>query len=347
MSIQQRFVCRPQMRKNIKSRLGRLRRYRTAIAFSLTFSVIVGWRIIFPETLGEQGGINSEITSGGAEIAPNVTMPLVSNGIGDHALWIRRGGRGIDTAYLYGDSEQRGVGKALRESGLDRVELFLTTKVTCCPTDRCNDVACGKDLVYDPESQISHSLELLGVDYVDLLLLHFPCSSFTDTLRAWRVLETAHKEGRARSIGVSNFNSTLLDRLIESVEIVPAINQCAFSVAGHPASHQGRNKACQEGSTLYGSDMETVETCKRLGITYAAYSPLGHISRVHVLGNNVVKDIASLYNHTPAQTALRWVVQQGIPVITSSRNAQHMDEILCINDFSLSRDDMVLLKQVV
>ena len=117
--------------------------------------------------------------------------------------------------------------------------------------------------------------------FVDLALLHFPCSRFEDTLRAYKVLVDARDRGLTRAIGVSNFNASLLQALLDAVEAPslgragarPAVVQNAFSVAGHPAKHDGVGNACLEGSRLYGSTDETLELAQREGIVFQAYSP--------------------------------------------------------------------------
>lgn len=236
----------------------------------------------------------------------------------------------------------------------------MTTKVTCCPTDRCtstgypfceeppNPVGVGthegaeqqRRLMRNATEQVAHSLRLLGLARVDLLLLHFPCSRFEDTLAAYRELEAAHARGLARAIGVSNLNASALAQLLRAAAVKPAVNQVAFSVAGHPAAHDGAGTYCEEGSRLYGADDETLRFSQRRGVALAAYSPLGGISNVDVLGNAAVKEVAARRGVSAAQVALRWLVQQRIAAVTATANPQHAAEALSALGFRLSGSEM-------
>ena len=217
------------------------------------------------------------------EIARGVRMPLILNGITkDHGVWLALGGRGIDTAFLYGDEQQKQVGTAIAESGVPRDEIFLLTKVNCCPTARCG-AFCREPpfpnsarpiAVHNATEMLEHSLSMLGQRYADLVLMHFPCDDFRDTVDTWEQLEAAHARGQARAIGVSNFNATLLKRLLRVVRVKPALVQNAFSVAGHPPAHLGAAGLCREGDPLYGSDDATLRVCREHKIAFSAYSPL-------------------------------------------------------------------------
>ncbi len=200
------------------------------------------------------------------QIAPGVRMPLVLNGITkDHGVWLALGGRGIDSAFLYGDAQQQQVGAAIAESGVPRSEIFLLTKVNCCPTLRCStfcrkppfDNSASPMAVHNATEMLNHSLSMLNQSYADLTLLHFPCAEFRDTLQMWEALVDARDRGWTRAIGVSNFNASLLQRLLKASKVKPAVVQNAWSVAGHPPSHLGRAGPCEEGSPLYGSDDNT------------------------------------------------------------------------------------------
>jgi len=287
------------------------------------------------------------------EIAPGVHMPMVANGItSDYSLWLAKGGRHIDTAFLYGDARQRSVGHALVASALPRAAVFITTKVNCCPTDRCPGFCSTppKEVGIPPlasvEEQFEHSLDLLGMDYVDLLLLHFPCSAFEDTARAYASLERIHWRGQAKAIGVSNLNASTLAALLARSTVKPAVNQAALSIAGHPAVHDGDAASCQEGSRLYGSDLETVRFCQSHGITYMAYSPLGSISRVNVLHQPAVHAAVRAHDVSAAQVGIRWLVQQGIAVVTATSDSQHVAEALDVFNFALSEREMAALTRV-
>lgn len=327
----------------------------------LPLAAMAGAAAALLAALGAVGYWRRGPTPGGAiEIAPGVHMPLVANGISrNHSVWLASGGRHIDTAFLYGDAQQALVGEAIAASGLPREELFVTTKVTCCPTDRCtstgypfceeppNPVGVGThtgaerlDLMRNATEQLQHSLRLLRLARADLVLLHFPCSRFEDTLAAYRELEAAHAAGIARAIGVSNLNASTLAALLAEAAVRPAVNQVAFSVGGHPAAHDGAGTACEEGSRLYGADDETLRYSQAQGVALAAYSPLGSISKVDVLGNAVVTEVAATRGVSAAQVGLRWLVQQRIAAVTATTNPDHAAEALGVLGFQLSGSEM-------
>lgn len=299
----------------------------------------------------------------------SVSMPLLANGINaNHSAWLDAGGRHIDTAFIYGDDQQASIGAAIRRSGVPRGELFVTTKVACCPTLRCNSFCVDSSnsvSAHDPAAQLNHSLRLLGLEcpashafdrsascgFVDLALLHFPCARFEDTVRAYKTLVEARRRGLARAIGVSNFNAALLAKLLDAVDgpsfgaagARPAVVQNAFSIAGHPAAHNGVGNACLEGSRLYGSSDDTLELAQREGIVFQAYSPFGGVSNVDVLGRREVKEIAAKHRRTPAQIAARWLVQQRIGLVSATADPAHASELLDVSRFRLSDTEMALL----
>lgn len=285
------------------------------------------------------------------EIAPGVRMPLLLNGITkDHGVWLAMGGRGIDTAFLYGDEQQAQVGTAIAESDVPRESIFLVTKVSCCPTARCAKFcakppfpnSAGEFAVLNATAMLEHSLQQLRQPYADLVLLHFPCEDFRDTAAMWEQLEEAHARGWARAIGVSNFNATLLRRLLKVAKIKPAVVQNALSVAGHPPAHRGAAGPCQEGDPLYGSDMETLRFARRHRIAFSAYSPLGSISKVGVLDHPTVRRIAAANGRSAAQVALQWCAQQRIAAVTSTSNPRHVAEALDLDSqhWKLTRREM-------
>lgn len=289
-------------------------------------------------------------------IAPGVAMPLLSNGITkDHGVWLALGGRGIDTAFLYGDDQQRQVGEAIASSGIPRDEIFLTTKVNCCPTLRCGSFCkdppfpndAGEFAVQNATEMLEHSLAMLRQPYADLVLLHFPCADFRDTLASWEQLEAAKARGWARAIGVSNFNASLLKRLLRASKTKPAVVQNAFSVAGHPPAHRGAAAFCREGDPLYGSDDETLAFCRRKKIAFSAYSPLGHISKVNVLHQPKLLGVAAAHGKSAAQVALRWLVQQRIAAVTASSSPKHILEALGVWDFALTKREARVLDALI
>ena len=280
------------------------------------------------------------------EIAPSVWMPrLTMNAYPNSSSWLSAGGRGRDCALDYGDERQQEMGRAIASSRLPRSELFVTTKVPCCPkgpfgasgwpflpVDNCT---AARNTTEDVE----HDLETIGVGYVDLLLLHFSCDRFEDTLRTWRALEAAALSGKARAIGVSNFNRTDIEQLVAAARIPPAVNQAGFAI-GSP-----------QNATL-GRDWATIRRCRELNVTYEAYAPFGErhatapTSRVDVLSDPTVKRVAARNNVSSALVALRWILQHDMTVVTSGANPEHQREDLGVFEFELSTPDMAELDGV-
>jgi len=211
------------------------------------------------------------------------------------------GYRHIDTAQAYGNEES--VGQALRESGVPREDVFITTKFY--PGRR------------DPVAEAERSLRRLGVDQVDLYLVHWPQRGPT---WAWPGMERARERGLARSIGVSNFSTTYLDQVTAAGTVVPAVNQVQFSP--------------------FWYRRELLAACARLGVAAQAYSPLGtgrHLS------DATVRRVAERAGRTPAQVLLRWSMQHGLPVIPKSTHRDRIEENARIFDFTLSDEDMAEL----
>ena len=211
------------------------------------------------------------------------------------------GYRHIDTAQAYGNEES--VGQALRESGVPREDVFITTKFY--PGRR------------DPVAEAERSLRRLGVDQVDLYLVHWPQRGPT---WAWPGMERARERGLARSIGVSNFSTTDLDQVTAAGTVVPAVNQVQFSP--------------------FWYRRELLAACARLGVAAQAYSPLGtgrHLS------DATVRRVAERAGRTPAQVLLRWSMQHGLPVIPKSTHRDRIEENARIFDFTLSDEDMAEL----
>ncbi|MEC3953746.1 aldo/keto reductase [Nocardia sp. CDC153] len=211
------------------------------------------------------------------------------------------GYRHIDTAQAYGN--EASVGKALRDSGIDRGEVFITTKFF----PRGND----------PVGAMQQSLRRLGVDQVDLYLVHWPQGGPT---RAWSGMERAAERGYARSIGVSNFSAAELESVTAVAERIPSVNQVSYSPVDF---RQG-----------------LLEACRKHGIALEAYSPLG---TGRLLRDTTVAEIAAAAGRTPAHVLLRWVVQRGIPAISKSVHRNRIEENLRIFDFTLSDEDMARL----
>ncbi len=211
------------------------------------------------------------------------------------------GYRHIDTAQAYGNEES--VGRALRDSGVPRDEIFLTTKFY--PRRR------------DPAAEAEQSLRRLGVDQVDLYIVHWPANGPT---WAWPGMEAAHQRGYARSIGVSNFSAAELEQVMSVAGVAPVLDQVQFSPFAY---RRGLLDACR---------------ARRLEV--AAYSPLGtgrHLS------DPTVAELAQRAGRTPAQVLLRWCLQRGTIVVTKSTHRERIAENAQMFDFELSDADMATL----
>jgi len=267
------------------------------------------------------------------EIAPGVLMPTLNHGDGNHSVWLEIGGRGLSA--IYSEDLKAAMGQAVKSSGLPRSDLFIQSGVPCCPALHVGpDGKCDGVRTFDrTDENIIETLDHIGIGPVDLLIMHWPCGNPKDTLRAWRMMETAVAEGKARAIGVSNFNDTLLADLIKEAKIKPALTQNAYSVGNHRDSVRGSND-------------ETLKYCSKNGVTLEAYSPLGTDTGHSVFDNPVAKAIAQSHNKSVAQIALRWDVQQGMVALTSGSNRDHMLEDLAIFDFNLTEDEMKRLETI-
>jgi diketogulonate reductase-like aldo/keto reductase len=257
----------------------------------------------------------------------------------------------MDCALDYGDVRQNEMGRAVTSSGKPRSEFFITTKVPCCPTgpfcqDNPKHEACIPflpmshcDTSRNTTADVEHDLNIIGVEYVDLMLLHFPCNRWEDTVRTWRALEGAALSGKTRAIGISNFNQTNIEKLMTVAKIPPAVNQAGFAI-GSPQN------------VTIGRDWGTINKCRELGITYEAYGSFGEphstvpTSKVDVLNHPTVKRVAARNNQSTALVAYRWTVQHGMVVLASSGNPVHMRKDLSIFDFELSAEDMAELDAV-
>jgi diketogulonate reductase-like aldo/keto reductase len=245
------------------------------------------------------------------ELADGNQLPLLGLGVwqvpdGDTCVnavrWaLELGYRHIDTAQAYGN--EASVGKALAESGVPREQVFITTKFYP-----------GRK---DPVAEAEQSLRRLGVDQVDLYLVHWPQGG---PLWAWPGMQRAKERGLTRSIGVSNFGAEELDQVIATGGAAPVANQIQFSAMEYRRG--------------------LLEACRRHDVTAEAYSPLG--TGRH-LKNRQVADIAARTGRTPAQVLLRWCIQHGLPVIPKSTHRERIEENGQIFDFTLSEADMTAL----
>ncbi|MDR6121062.1 diketogulonate reductase-like aldo/keto reductase [Bacillus sp. SLBN-46] len=215
---------------------------------------------------------------------------------------IRNGYRSIDTAAIYQNEE--GVGQAIRESGIAREELFVTSKVW------------NADLGYESTiAAYETSLKKLGLDYLDLYLIHWPVAG--KYKEAWRALETLYKEGRVKAIGVSNFHVHHLEDIMKDAEIKPMVNQVEY----HPRLAQKEIRAF----------------CLEHGIQLEAWSPL---MQGQLLDNEVLQGIAQKYNKSVAQVILRWDLQYGVVTIPKSTKEHRIIENSQVFDFELTVEDM-------
>ena len=213
---------------------------------------------------------------------------------------LKMGYRLIDTANAY--VNERAVGRGMKESDVAREKIFLSTKLW--PSE------------YDNENAVDETLERLGVDYVDLLYIHQPAGNW---LAGYRQLEKAYREGKAKAIGISNFEGNYIEELQSKWEIIPQFIQ----VEAHP----------------YFTQKELRETLDRYGIRLMSWYPLGHGDR-SLIEEPVFAGLGRKYGKTPAQIILRWHTQMGFVVIPGSKNVAHIRDNLDILDFTLTEEEM-------
>lgn len=216
---------------------------------------------------------------------------------------IEVGYRSIDTAQAYGNEE--GVGEAVRKSGVAREELFLTTKVWI--TNAGYEKA---------KASIDESLKKMKTDYLDLLLIHQP---FNDYYGTYRAMEEAYRAGKVRAIGVSNFYPDRFIDLANFCEVVPAVNQ----IETHVFQQQ---KAAREVLKKYNTQIES-------------WGPFAE-GKNNMFSNEVLKEVGAKYGKSVAQTALRFLLQNGVVLIPKSTHKERMIENLNVFDFSLTEEDM-------
>ncbi|MEV7662278.1 aldo/keto reductase [Paenarthrobacter sp. NPDC089316] len=270
-----------------------------------------------PAPLTLNNGVTMERLGFGLyKVPPKDAEVLVSTALGE-------GYRRFDTAAMYGNEVGLGralggaVGDAARANGstggsgeylhtLAREDLFVTTKVW-------ND-----DHGYDPTLRaFDTSISNLGLDYVDLYLIHWPCAGRGLFAETYKALETLYREGKVRAIGVSNFQPGHLDELMQTAEVVPAVNQIEL----HPWLQQGKLRLLHQ----------------QLGIATEAWSPLG---RGQVLADPAIIALGGKYNRTPSQIILRWHLQLGNLVIPKASSADRIKENRQVFDFELDAADM-------
>ena len=213
---------------------------------------------------------------------------------------LEEGYRLIDTANAY--VNEKAVGRAMKKSGLKREEIFLETKLW--PS------------FYEDEDAVDKTLERLGTDYIDLLLLHQPAGNY---VAGYRQMEKAYKEGKVRAIGLSNFNQGQIEEILSLCEVKPAVLQTEV----HP----------------YFQERELKKFLERAGMVIQAWYPLGHGDKA-LLEEPLFAELAKKYGKTNAQVILRWHIQAGNIVIPGSKNPAHIKDNFDLFDFSLTEEEM-------
>jgi 2,5-diketo-D-gluconate reductase A len=231
------------------------------------------------------------------QVPPEITERVVSDGI-------KAGFRSIDTAEGYYNEE--GVGAAIRKAGVPREELFITSKLRN-----------GGHAFDDAMKSFDETMKNLGIEKLDMFLIHWPVPSQGKYVEAWKALVQLQKDGRIKSIGVSNFNQDHLERIIGETGVTPAVNQIEL----HPRFQQRKNRP-------YFAEN---------GIHVESWSPLGSGGE---LDNKAIAKIAKKHGKSPAQTIIRWHLQQGLIVIPKTVHAERMQENIAVFDFELDQDDM-------
>lgn len=216
------------------------------------------------------------------------------------AFALNNGYKLIDTANRYGNEAEVGLG--LKKSGLKREEYFLETKLG--PT------------LYENDGAIDGTLARLGVDYIDLMILHHPVNNY---IYAYKMLERAYKEGKLRAIGISNFPAEKIQDILDNCEIVPAVMQ----VEAHPYYPAEKVKAF----------------CDEKGIALQAWYPLGH-GNADLIGDPVFVKLAEKYGKSTVQVILRWHIQMGFALVPGSKSPVHIKENAEIFDFELTAEEM-------
>ena len=213
---------------------------------------------------------------------------------------LQMGYKMIDTANAY--MNERAVGRAMRASGVAREDIFLSTKIWASE--------------YEKENAVEKTLEILSVDYIDLLYIHQPSGNY---MAGYRLLERAYKDGKIKAIGISNFHDHKLEHLLSECEIKPHVIQ----LEEHP----------------YFSDTKTLNMLAPYGVRLMAWYPLGHGDK-GLLNEPVFTELAAKYGKTTAQVILRWHTQNGTSVIPGSTNPDHIRENADIFDFALTDGEM-------
>lgn len=226
------------------------------------------------------------------------------------------GYRHIDTAQAYGN--ERGVGEGVRTCGVPREEIFVTSKV-----------AAEHKTYKSAAKSIDESLAKLGMDYIDLMIIHCPQPwaefrgerrYFTENKEVWRALENAYKDGKVKAIGVSNFLVDDLENILDGCEVKPMVNQILTHITNTP--------------------LELINFCREHDVLCEAYSPIAH---GEALKNRLILSVAEKYSVTPAQLCVRYALQLGMVVLPKTSNPEHMKNNADI-EFEISAEDMDILE---
>lgn len=247
-----------------------------------------------------------------------VEMPMIGFGTwnvrgssGERAIMttLEVGYRLIDSAKMYGNEEI--VGSAIKKSGVDRKEIFITTKLDGSYADYSR-----------AKRGIEESLRRMQTDYIDLMLIHEP---YRQSPEMWRAMVEAQRAGLIRAVGVSNFGRGFYEKFIAACDVIPAVNQYEAHVFYCP--------------------IELKKFMESRGTIFQAWSPLTE-GRRDIVNNPTLRSIGQKYNKTAAQVALRYLTQQGIPIAPKSARRERMIENLSIEDFTLDDDDLSAIRRL-
>jgi 2,5-diketo-D-gluconate reductase A len=256
-----------------------------------------------PRIMLNDGNSIPQLGLGVWQVPPETTAQVVLDGI-------NAGYRSIDTAEGYNNEE--GVGEAIRRSEVPRGELFITSKL--------RNGGHARDLAL---RSFDETMSKLALEQLDLFLIHWPVPSQGKYVEAWKVLVEKQKEGRIRSIGVSNFNQDHIERIVGETGVTPAVNQIEL----HP-NFQQRDKR---------------DFHKRHNIAIESWSPLG---QGRALNDPAIKAIGDRHGKTVAQTIIRWHLQEGLIAIPKSTRKERIEENFNVFDFELSDDDMAVIAKL-
>jgi len=249
------------------------------------------------------------------EVAPDVQMPIMSIGTGGYEMdaaevittnWIELGGRGVDTAYIY--SNQDMVASAIAATGIDRKDVFITTKIPDCT---------------DAKTYVEKNLQLLNTDYIDLLLIHYPKRG-GDCGKVWATLEEYYSRGVLRSIGVSQFRRSDIESLMTTAKVTPHVLQMEHNVLSH--------------------DDDTIACASNLNITIEAFSPLGQSGHsADITGNAAIQSIAAAHGVSTYQVALKWILQHDHILTFQSSSKAHQEADADVFGFTLTDEELMIL----